>query len=154
MAKEIYIYGGIVENYIYDLLILGTFVYTFVVLNLLFKNSKRFLIKWALFAGILMISDIYKMFIVLKNANNALKYNKNVLVSCGKIQQYRLIGTNREEFKINNIEFDIKKSTIKDNYSSFEFAKKKKFTAQYINVLGSNILIRLYEVPGCENQTF
>ena len=153
--KEVYTYGGITilsfVQYIVPVLlpIIGIWFYKYPQKE---QNisTRRFLKIWIFFTLIIgMLSLVYN-FEELKATNNALKYNKDILTVCGKTTEYTKFGINREHFKINDIFFSLDDGFVRSNYGSYEFAKDKNFKAEYIDITGNNILIRLHEVPNCK----
>ena len=149
--KELYIYTGIVDNYLFELVTIGILLYAFVANYSLFKKKspRKFLKIWLIILFVFIVPDLFKIIIISINAKKALTHKKTSLVVCGKINNFVHFHQNREKFSIKNVSFRIRKSVIRTYYNN-NLIKQKNFKANYIKVLGENILIRLWEVPKCQ----
>lgn len=97
----------------------------------------------------LVVFKILMTYIEQRSIKNALQNDEKVFVTCGKIKKYEHFTGSREHFEIGDIFFSLDIDAIKSNYQSYDMLQEKYFRADYIMILGSKELIRLFEVENC-----
>lgn len=152
--KEVYLIElGTIQNFhglIISSLVLVILFSLGLILRKYYKNVKFF--RSFLYVLVFLLGfKIFMTCIEQRSIKNALQYDEKVFLTCGKIKEYAHFAGSREHFEIGNIFFSLDKDVIKRNYGSFDIVKERNFRADYVEILGSKELIRLFEVEDCEH---